>query len=85
MSCALNSISQINDVDKLQALLKDSASDQQEIVDKGLKFMFFTFYQFLYFINGRVVIYYIYIYIYFLPPHQKTTRKTSPVTERTKS
>lgn len=44
MSCALNSISQINDVDKLQALLKDSASDQQEIVDKGLKFIFFTFY-----------------------------------------
>ena len=37
MSCTLTSISQICDVDKLQALLKDSASDQQDIVDKGLR------------------------------------------------
>lgn len=36
MSCTLHSISQINEVDKLQALLKDAAGDQQEIVDKGL-------------------------------------------------
>lgn len=40
MSCALTSISQINDVDRLQVLLKDPASDQQEIVDKGLNFFF---------------------------------------------
>ena len=43
MSCALTSISQINDVDRLQTLLKDPASDQQEIVDKGFNFFFFFF------------------------------------------
>ncbi|XP_066923721.1 rab3 GTPase-activating protein non-catalytic subunit-like [Clytia hemisphaerica] len=35
MSCALHSISQIHNVDKLQSLLKDLAADQQAAVDKG--------------------------------------------------
>jgi len=42
MSCALLSISKINDVEKLELLLKDSVADQQDIIDKGLYIISFS-------------------------------------------